>query len=185
MTLCDDGDSMSDKFELANGFDPFDGTDCPSWFCTQLPMSVIRIAHKNSNDYDLGGDGLTNGREDGLGTSRTNADSDGDGLSDGREVKELGTNPLLSDSDADGLSDQYELETSGTNPVVADTDSDGLSDGAELSLHNSNPLNTDSDGDSMPDGEEVAAGFSPTDESDCPRWYCGGLSPAVIEAAIP
>ena len=62
-------------------------------------------------------------------------------------------------------------------------DGDGLSDGVEINTYKSNPLLTDTDGDSMSDSEEVAEGLSPTDDSDCPNWYCPKLSPAVIEAA--
>ena len=36
-----------------------------------------------------------------------------------------------------------------------------------------NPTSVDSDGDSMDDGEEVKEGLDPSDDSDCPRWYCG------------
>ncbi|MFT5451726.1 MAG: hypothetical protein ACI9N9_001212 [Enterobacterales bacterium] len=33
-TLVDsDNDGMTDNYELANGFDPLDGSDCPSWMC--------------------------------------------------------------------------------------------------------------------------------------------------------
>ena len=67
----------------------------------------------------------------------------------------------------------------------ADSDGDGLSDGVEVNTHKSNPLLTDSDGDSMPDAQEGKEGSSPIDASDCPAWYCGGLSPAVIKAATP
>ena len=89
------------------------------------------------------------------------------------------------DSDGDGLTDGAEVNTHKTKPLVADSDGDGLSDGVEVNTHKSNPLLTDTDGDSMPDAEEVAQGLNPTDDSDCPAWYCGGLSPAVIKAATP
>jgi hypothetical protein len=58
-------------------------------------------------------------------------DSDQDGLSDARE-QELGTNPEEADSDFDGLSDILEVETYTTDPLLADSDGDGFLDGVEV-----------------------------------------------------
>ena len=149
----DDGDGMSDVLELANGLNPLDGEDCPGWYCGSLPKAIIAVT---SSAFDLDGDGLTRAQEESADTNWRLADSDGDGLSDGDEVSRS-TNPLRSDSDGDGLSDSQEVDL-GTSAVVGDTD-----------------------GDSMSDYEEIAEGLSPTDGSDCPRWYCGGLNlPAII-----
>ncbi|MFO0702364.1 MAG: hypothetical protein U0514_00560 [Candidatus Andersenbacteria bacterium] len=59
-------------------------------------------------------------------------DSDQDGLTDARE-QQLGTNPNDKDSDHDGLSDGQEVSTYRTNPLNADSDGDGYSDGVEVS----------------------------------------------------
>ena len=151
----DDGDGMSDELELANGFNPLDSEDCPRWYCGNFPIAIIAVT---SAAFDIDGDGLTRAQEESAGTNWHVADSDGDGLTDGDEVSRS-SNPLRSDSDGDGLSDSVEVEL-GTSPILADTD-----------------------GDSMSDAQEVEEGVNPTDGSDCPRWYCGGLNlPAIITA---
>ena len=38
----------------------------------------------------------------------------------------------------------------------------------------------DDDGDSMPDALELENGLNPLDETDCPRWFCTKLSPAIL-----
>lgn len=60
------------------------------------------------------------------------ADSDMDGLSDTRE-QELGTDPRNADTDSDGLKDGEEVLKYGTNPLASDTDGDTYSDGSEVS----------------------------------------------------
>jgi hypothetical protein len=66
-------------------------------------------------------------------TSTTAAftDTDSDGLSDTRE-QELGTDPRNPDSDADNLTDGDEVLKYGTNPLKMDTDSDTYADGLEV-----------------------------------------------------
>ena len=142
-----DGDSMSDGEELADGLDPLDATDCPSWYCSSSKVFLYKIAAER---VDSDRDGLTNKIEESLGTDKNNADSDSDGLSDGLEVS-----------------------TYSTDPLVADSDGDGLSDGAEVNTYKTDPLVRDTDGDSVGDGEEVQEGLDPLVE-DCPAWMCGG-----------
>lgn len=62
----------------------------------------------------------------------TPKDSDKDGLSDEKE-EELGTNINSIDTDNDGLYDREEVEVYETNPVNPDTDGDGFTDGDEVS----------------------------------------------------
>ena len=62
----------------------------------------------------------------------TRPDSDGDGLSDDRE-EELGTDPNDPDSDDDGLNDGDEVGL-GTDPLNPDSDGDGILDGDEVLL---------------------------------------------------
>ena len=77
-------------------------------------------------------------------------DSDGDGLTDERE-QELGTDPRVADTDGDGLSDGEEVNEYGTDPMDPDTDGDGLDDGDEVrgqtdggvALPDSDPLSMD------------------------------------------
>jgi hypothetical protein len=104
--------------------------------------------------FPLDGSETTDTDDDGIGDN-ADADDDGDGLSDEEEASR-GTDPLKSDTDADGLTDLFEVQA-GTNPLAEDTDGDGV-----------------------PDGFEVAEGLDPN-VADCPRWYCGGLSPAKIK----
>ncbi len=58
-------------------------------------------------------------------------DSDGDGLSDTRE-NSLGTYILEPDSDQDGLFDKEEVDIYSTNALEKDTDKDGKTDGEEV-----------------------------------------------------
>lgn len=173
-----DGDSVSDGYEILNGYNPLED-DCPRYICTKL-STVIWAAVGSS--FDLDRDGLTNGKEKVLATNWQRYDSDGDGLGDGEEVKRA-TNPLISDTDGDGLSDGNEIARA-TNPLLADTDGDGLSDGDEIARE-TNPLLADSDGDSMLDGEEVSEGLDPNDSEDCPKWYCGSGVMNIIPAIVP
>ncbi|WP_370246774.1 MBG domain-containing protein [Nocardioides sp.] len=124
----------------------------------------------------------------------TEADTDGDGLSDARE-EQLGTDPRRRDTDRDGLSDGVEVrgimisarvytgtgaDEAGrviglvrTNPLRKDTDRDGLSDRREvrgtnvkqvvqakggrytIGLRVTNPVKADTDGDGLSDKQEV------------------------------
>ena len=59
------------------------------------------------------------------------SDKDGDGMSDVRE-QELGTSPEETDTDGDTIPDRLEIEVYGTDPLNPDTDSDGFPDGLEL-----------------------------------------------------
>lgn len=69
---------------------------------------------------------------DGVG-DKEDQDDDGDGLTDKKE-EELGTDPKNKDTDQDGLSDKEE-EEKGTNPLDPDSDNDDVLDG-----HDANPL---------------------------------------------
>ena len=74
-----DDDDLKDAWEEANGLDP----------------------HRNSREQgaygDADGDGLSNGREQSLGTSPVKIDSDGDGFTDGEEIEEIGSDPTDND----------------------------------------------------------------------------------------
>ena len=67
-------------------------------------------------------------------------DSDADGLSDARE-EALGTDPYCKDTDEDGICDYEEVEIYHTDPLDPDTDKDGWLDGAEIEF-GYNPLGT-------------------------------------------
>ena len=58
----------------------------------------------SGGDPDADGDGLSDSREQALGTDPDNPDTDGDGASDGNEIAD-GTSPLSTDSDGDGQPD--------------------------------------------------------------------------------
>lgn len=91
-------------------------------------------------------------------------DSDSDGLSDKKE-QELGTNLYNTDSDSDGYSDLEEVK-SNHNPLVVesgnlmDDDGDGLTNEDERK-YGTNPKNADSDYDGFPDGIEIVQGHDP------------------------
>ncbi|MEV0719012.1 hypothetical protein [Asanoa sp. NPDC050611] len=170
-----DGDGLTDKFEI-----------------TQLAGFAMPGQVDTDKDgvpdgaEDVDGDGLTNLREQELGTSPTEGDTDGDGVSDGDEVAR-GTNPLVrdappppvtgsappivpvptdTDTDGDGLEDFTEEDDWETDPLRADTDGDGLSDGAEALDYQISPLRADTDGDGRDDAYELAhiedQGLDPT-----------------------
>lgn len=65
--------------------------------------------------FDTDGDGLTDVREQELGTNSSRFDTDGDTLGDGQEVMTYGTNPLNVDTDSDGFPDGVEIQN-GFNP---------------------------------------------------------------------
>ncbi|MEV4623253.1 hypothetical protein AB0J74_31660 [Asanoa sp. NPDC049573] len=170
-----DSDGLTDKFEI-----------------TKLAGFTMPGRLDTDNDgvpdgaEDVDGDGLTNLREQELGTSPTEADTDGDGVSDGAEV-DRGTNPLVpdappppvtgtappivpvptdTDTDGDGLPDFTEEDDWETDPLRVDTDGDGLSDGVEALDYQIDPLRADTDGDGRDDAYEIAhiedQGLDPT-----------------------
>ena len=96
---------------------------------------------------DSDDDGLSDLREEELGTDPNVADTDGDGLSDGGEVS-LGTDPLDPDTDGDGMSDGEEVEQ-GTDPLSPETEDGGTSDAAPA---DSGPADS---GAGDPGGEDV------------------------------
>lgn len=103
-----DGDGLNDYFEF-------------SYLTTDLLVVDTDGNGISDADEDFDQDGLTNLREQELGTRPDLADSDGDGIDDGTEMAVHHTNPLSVDSDGDGLLDQEELKL-GLNPAAASTD---------------------------------------------------------------
>jgi uncharacterized protein YegL len=112
-----DGDGLLDRFETR-----YDGLNA-----TAADTDADGVGDA---DEDVDGDGLTNAREQTVGTDPTAADTDSDRLDDGPEIDEFGTNATLADTDDDGLEDGEEIRL-GTDPLVADTDGDGVLDGEE------------------------------------------------------
>lgn len=60
-----------------------------------------------------------------------NTDTDQDGLTDAKE-EEIGTNAQRPDSDGDGLADSDEVNVYGSDPLLSDTDRDTYADGREV-----------------------------------------------------
>lgn len=160
----DDGDSMPDSWELANGLNPLvdDAND-------DADSDSVSNANEYANDSDpqegdTDSDTVNDGSDncpDIANTVQTDTDSDGagnacdddddnDGLSDVYELAN-GLNPLVDDAfadlDSDGIDNTTE-KNNGTNPNAADTDSDGDADGVDNCplAANSTQLDTDSDG---------------------------------------
>ncbi|MBI3260583.1 MAG: OmpA family protein [Ignavibacteriae bacterium] len=129
-----------------------DGTNDGTW------VAMIGITYNfKSSKTDTDGDGLTDEKEEQIGTDPNNPDTDGDGLNDGEEVNDYKTKPLNADTDGDGLSDGDEVKIHKTDPLNADTDNDSLRDGDEINKYKTNPINADTDGDGLKDGDEVNA----------------------------
>jgi len=148
-----DGDGYDDGVEVNEyGTDPTD------------PDSVPNETADSDND------GLTDSREEELGTDPNDAHTDSDGLSDGLEVLELGTDPTKTDTDGDGLDDAAEIRQYDTDPTDADTDSDGVTDRAELAEYGTDPTSADTDGDGYADAVEIREyGTDPTDPESVPQ----------------
>ncbi|MEX2495778.1 MAG: Calx-beta domain-containing protein [Woeseia sp.] len=139
---------------------------------------------------DLDSDGLSNEREEELGTDPQLADTDADGITDGEEVDD-GSDPLdhasFADADNDLVPDAIEA-SDGSDPNDADSFPDGDGGGTadhietvifanhELSptdVGNGTDDSRDSDGDGLPDRLEVARGWAP-DSGDSPTGNGGG-----------
>ncbi len=131
---------------------------------------------------DLDGDGLTNEREEELGTDPLLADTDGDGVNDGTEVAD-GTDPLdagsYADADGDLVPDEVEI-VAGTDPndsdSFLDSDQGGTPDHVETVLYpafgipatdemDARDDRRDFDGDGLSDKLEIASGFDPDDNN--------------------
>ncbi len=92
---------------------------------------------------DFDNDGLSNGKEDELGTDKLIPDTDNDGVFDWDEVELYESDPLEPDTDGDELGDYDEIFIWGTDPNQVDTDNDGYGDGVEAN----NGYNPFGDGD--------------------------------------
>jgi hypothetical protein len=133
------------------------------------------VAAVTSTAVDLGTPGSDRifgaGRIDAF-AAVTQIDSDDDGVSDIQD--EFPFDPdETADIDDDGVGDNAD----------SDDDNDGLSDTDEIAA-GTDPRDEDTDGDAVPDGVEIEEGLDPLDGSDCPPWFCGGLSPQMIKAIV-
>ncbi len=147
----DDGDGLSNAWELANGLDPNDnGLDPNNNGVTGDP--------DNGAAGDPDGDGSPNSREQDQGSDPQDEDSDDDTLLDGVET---GTGIFVSEADR------------GTSPTKKDTDGDTLDDNFEtnsgtvddpVTATGTNPNEPDTDGDNLRDDWEVANNLSPFDD---------------------
>ena len=107
-------------------------------------VSPVYVAEGGPLDSD--GDGLTDVKENEIGTDPYNPDSDGDGLSDGEEYLTYKTDPLNKDTDFDGLTDGYdEVLKYKTDPLLRDTDNGGVADGHEVIEDGTDPLDGSDD----------------------------------------
>jgi MYXO-CTERM domain-containing protein len=174
----DDGDGRPTDEEDANA----DGDGDPSTNPTDLDGDSVSD-YLDADDTggpagDADGDGLTNEREEELGTDPLSADTDGDGVDDGTEVAD-GTDPLdqssFADTDDDFVPDAVET-ADGTDPTdplsYTDTDSGGTADHIETITYANNGVPAtditdpgddprDLDGDGLPDRLELSAGSDP------------------------
>lgn len=92
-------------------------TDAPSMPTApqDMPIASSSAPSTPAVQFDTDGDGLTDAREEELGTIVLRFDSDNDTLGDGQEVTQYGTNPLNADTDGDGFPDGVEIQN-GFNP---------------------------------------------------------------------
>ncbi|MBX2801316.1 MAG: hypothetical protein KTR31_26800 [Myxococcales bacterium] len=134
--------------------DPVSDADADADTDADADADADSDADADVTDPDSDLDGLTDSREEQLGTDPNDPDTDQDGLLDGEEVDTHATDPLDDDSDNDGLLDGEEVEDYGSNPLVIDTDGDFLDDFTEVDI-GSDPTLPDTDGDGLSDGDEV------------------------------
>jgi hypothetical protein len=193
-----DGDGIIDALESSNTDTDGDGV------ANQSDPANSNPCLPNANGAaclaaDSDGDGLTNGQEDTLGTSRSDPDTDGDGANDGAEVGGNVNAPLdtdgdgipnvlessLTDSDSDGVANQN--DAANNNPCVPnvgsapclllDNDADGLTNGQEDTL-GTNRNSADTDGDGANDGAEVGGNVNAPLDAD------GDGIPNVLESSL-
>jgi hypothetical protein len=178
----DDGDSRLTQDEDLNE----DGDGNPATNPTDLDNDGIPdyldAEDQGGPKGDLDGDGLTNEREEELGTDPLRADTDGDGVEDGAEIS-AGTDPLdvasYADADGDLVPDAVEI-VDGTDPndgdFFLDSDQGGTPDHVESVIYPtfgipaSNVMDArddrrDFDGDRLPDRLEIVSGSDPDDSN--------------------
>ena len=131
-------------------------------------------------NLDSDGDGLSNLREQELGTHPRQVDSDEDGLTDGAEVNQHNSDPLSEDGDYDRVLDAQEVQYK-SNPRKADSDDDGISDYDEINSYGTRPDLADTDGDGLSDFIELKGPYAdilnPRNAQDAGQDYDGdGLS---------
>lgn len=85
------------------------------------PAREIVVPPPPEGVKDGDNDGLTDAKEDEVGTNAKKADSDGDGLADGDEVNVYLSDPLLYDTDSDGFDDGQE-PANGYSPIRSSMD---------------------------------------------------------------
>ena len=186
----DDGDGRLTRAEDADE----DGDGNPATDPTDLDddgvPDYLDFDDQGGPTGDLDGDGLTNEREEDLGTDPENPDSDGDGVNDGAEDA-AGSDPLdqasFPDADEDLVPDPVE-EAEGSDPNDAasflDSDSGGTADYIETVLYPNRGLEPtdpadpaddrrDFDGDGLPDRLELSISGDPQDP-DSPTASGGG-----------
>lgn len=126
-----------------------------------------RSATSFRSRIDTDRDGLTDVKEQRLGTDALRRDSDGDELPDGWEARH-GLNPTSiadgdGDTDGDGLRNRTEFrvksdprapdtDANGRPDGTDDTDGDGLSNGVEDDMPGANPAAADTNDDGVGDG---------------------------------
>ncbi|MGH8193748.1 MAG: Calx-beta domain-containing protein [Woeseiaceae bacterium] len=180
----DDGDSRLTRDEDANE----DGDGNPATDPTDIDddglADYLDPDDQGGPTGDPDGDGLTNEREEEIGTDPQVADTDSDGVNDGDEDA-AGTDPLdpraFADADGDLVPDPVET-TDGTDPnnpaSFQDSDSGGTADHVETVTYATfgatatdplDPLDDrrDFDGDGLPDRLEISIGGAP-DSADSP-----------------
>jgi len=115
-------------------------------------------------DGDLDGDGLTNQKEEQIGTNKTNPDTDGDGLDDYTETQ--GGQAI--DTDKDGQIDANDPDDDNDGIPTSTEHTDGQTHGQDVDQDGTpNYHDTDSDGDGKNDSDE---GTNDDDQDGIPNY---------------
>ena len=105
----------------------------------------------NACDTDDDNDGLTDTKEQEIGTNPSDPDTDDDGILDGRDNCPKTANPNQADKDGDGAGDACDSVDNSAPSQPADSDGDGVPDSRDNCRNVSNASQTDTDNDGLGD----------------------------------
>ncbi|MFA5413148.1 MAG: thrombospondin type 3 repeat-containing protein [Patescibacteria group bacterium] len=151
-----DGDGVIDKND-----------NCPSMANSdQTDTDGDKIGNVCDSDDD--NDGLTDTKEQEIGTNPLDSDTDDDGILDGQDNCPKASNQNQADKDKDGVGDACDSVDNSVAPAPADTDHDGVPDSRDNCKTTANASQADNDKDGSGDAcdaDDDNDGLSDVDEA--------------------